>query len=101
MFKFWIFRLAGVPEDVWSDDAASYYYPYDYPPRCARIWEFITKNLAWLEKKYFIFSDDEPDEYSTKPVPIWLSLCLVVAYIVWGAFIFQVSEQRIEIFFRK
>lgn len=57
-------RLAEVPEDVWSEDAVSYYY--DYP------------------------SDDEVDEYSTKPVPIWLSLCLVIAYIVWGAFIFQV-----------
>ena len=40
----------------------------------------------------FGVSDDEDlmDDYSTKNVPIWLSLCLVVAYIVWGAFIFQV-----------
>ena len=38
-------------------------------------------------------SEDEDlmDDYSTKNVPIWLSLCLVVAYIVWGAFIFQVG----------
>ncbi len=40
------------------------------------------------------FSDDDlGDDYSRKNVPIWLSLLLVVAYIVWGAFIFQVKCQ--------
>ena len=36
-------------------------------------------------------SEEENEDYSTKPVPIWLSVCLVIAYIVGGAFIFQVS----------
>lgn len=35
-------------------------------------------------------SEDEMEDYSTKPVPIWLSICLVIGYIVGGAFLFQV-----------
>ncbi len=37
-------------------------------------------------------SDDDVDHYSRKSVPIWLALSLVVAYIVWGSFIFRVSS---------
>lgn len=39
-------------------------------------------------------SDDEDlaEDYSQRNVPIWLSLCLVIAYIVMGAFIFQEWE---------
>lgn len=36
-------------------------------------------------------SEDEPEDFSTKPVPIWLSICLVIGYIVGGAFLFKVS----------
>ncbi len=36
--------------------------------------------------------DDLADDYSQRNVPIWLSLLLVIAYIVWGAFIFQEWE---------
>ena len=36
-------------------------------------------------------SEDEVEDYSTKPVPIWLSICLVIGYIVGGAFLFQVK----------
>ncbi len=67
-------RLDRVPEDDWMQHeedevaAATYYYD-DYP------------------------SDDE-DDYSRKSVPIWLSLCLVIAYIVWGAFIFKVGKKE-------
>ena len=35
-------------------------------------------------------SEDEPEDFSTKPVPIWLSICLVIGYIVGGAFLFKV-----------
>ena len=47
----------------------------------------------WVEEAYYYdeyMSEDDADDYSQKSVPIWLSLCLVIAYIVWGAFIFQV-----------
>jgi hypothetical protein len=56
------YRLDRVPEDEWIED---YYEDY--------------------------VSEDEAEDYSTKPVPIWLSVCLVIAYIIGGAFIFQVS----------
>ncbi len=36
-------------------------------------------------------SEDEEEDYSRKNVPIWLCLCVVIAYIVWGAFIFRVT----------
>ena len=55
------YRLDRVPEDEWIED---YYEDY--------------------------VSEDEMEDYSTKPVPIWLSVCLVIAYIIGGAFIFQV-----------
>ena len=48
----------------------------------------------WVEESYYYdeyMSEDDADDYSQKSVPIWLSLCLVIAYIVWGAFIFQVG----------
>ena len=35
-------------------------------------------------------SEDEVEDYSTKPVPIWLSICLVIGYIIGGAKLFQV-----------
>ena len=56
------YRLDRVPEDEWIED---YYEDY--------------------------VSEDDVEDYSTKPVPIWLSVCLVVAYIIGGAFIFQVG----------
>jgi len=37
-------------------------------------------------------SEDEPEDFSTKPVPIWLSICLVIGYIVGGAFLFKEWE---------
>ena len=39
-------------------------------------------------------SEDEPEDFSTKPVPIWLSICLVIGYIVGGAFLFKVRLLR-------
>lgn len=66
-------RLDRVPEDDWL--AADPYYYDDY------------------------YSEDEQDDYSRKSVPIWLSLLLVVAYIVWGSYIFRVSlGSRLEIY---
>ena len=42
---------------------------------------------------YYDDSDEEPDiDYSRKPVPILLSIVLVVAYIIGGAFLFQMWE---------
>ena len=58
------YRLDRVPEDEWI-------VPEDYYE------DYV--------------SEEENEDYSTKPVPIWLSVCLVIAYIVGGAFIFQVS----------
>jgi len=45
-----------------------------------------------MEEAYYYdeLSEDEEDDYTRKSVPIWLSLLLVVAYIVWGAYIFRV-----------
>jgi len=37
-------------------------------------------------------SEDEVEDYSTKPVPIWLSICLVIGYIIGGAKLFQEWE---------
>eukprot|EP00095_Tigriopus_kingsejongensis_P012240 maker-scaffold87_size395581-snap-gene-1.14 protein:Tk12240 transcript:maker-scaffold87_size395581-snap-gene-1.14-mRNA-1 annotation:"AGAP004717-PC" len=56
-------RLDRVPEDDWLGGD-----PYYYDDYC---------------------SEDEQDDYSRKSVPIWLSLLLVVAYIVWGSYIFR------------
>lgn len=61
-------RLGRVPEDEWAAEASYYYDDY--------------------------VSEDETDDYSRKSVPIWLSICLVVAYIVWGAFIFKASRSN-------
>ena len=36
-------------------------------------------------------SEEEMEDFSTKPVPIWLSIFLVIGYIVGGAFLFQVG----------
>ena len=38
-------------------------------------------------------SDTEVEEdFSTKPVPIWLSIFLVIGYIVGGAYLFRVCN---------
>ena len=55
----------------------------------------VPEDDDWMEGPYYYedyMSDEEIDDYSTKSVPIWLSLLLVVLYIVWGAFIFQVRD---------
>ena len=47
----------------------------------------------WIEDPYFYedyISEDEIEDYSTKPVPIWLSILLVLIYIGFGAYIFRV-----------
>ena len=42
---------------------------------------------------YYDESDEEADiDYSRKPVPILLSIVLVVTYIIGGAFLFQMWE---------
>jgi len=57
-------------DDGWYDDQS--YYEVEY---------------------YYDDSDEEPDiDYSRKPVPILLSIVLVVAYIIGGAFLFQMWE---------
>jgi len=61
-------RVARLPEDNWMDDQ-SYYEEY-----------------------YYDESEDDGDDYSRKPVPILLSIILVVAYIIGGAFLFQMWE---------
>lgn len=58
-------RLGRVPEDEWVEDPY-YFEDYEY-------------------EEY----EDEMDDYSTKSVPIWLSICLVIGYILGGAFLFQ------------
>ena len=78
-------RLDRVPEDDWMHDegpaATETYYYEDYGGGG--------------------ISDDEMDDYSRKSVPIWLSLCLVIAYIVWGAFIFQVRVLSLMLYIRE
>ena len=50
----------------------------------------------WIEDPYYYeeyISEDDDDageDYSTKNVPIWLSILLVVSYIILGAYIFRV-----------
>ena len=61
-------RVARLPDDGWMDDQ-SYY-----------------------EDFYYEESEDEGDDYSKKPVPILLSIILVIAYIIGGAFLFQMWE---------
>ena len=57
-------------DDGWYDDQS--YYEVEY---------------------YYDESDDDADiDYSRKPVPILLSIVLVVAYIIGGAFLFQMWE---------
>lgn len=57
-------------DDGWCDDQS--YYEVEY---------------------YYDESDEEADiDYSRKPVPILLSIILVVTYIVGGAFLFQMWE---------
>ena len=43
-------------------------------------------------------SEDEVEDFSTKPVPIWLSIFLVIGYIVGGAFLFQVCKHSLQTF---
>jgi len=61
-------RVARLPDENWMDDQ-SYYEEY-----------------------YYDESEDEADDYSRKPVPILLSIILVIAYIIGGAFLFQMWE---------
>ena len=51
-------------------------------------------NIILVQVEYYYDdSDEEPDiDYSRKPVPILLSIVLVVAYIIGGAFLFQMWE---------
>ena len=57
-------------DDGWYDDQS--YYEVEY---------------------YYEDSDEDTDvDYSRKPVPILLSIILVVAYIIGGAFLFQMWE---------
>ena len=44
------------------------------------------------EEYYYDESEDDIDDYSRKPVPILLSILLVIIYIVGGAFLFQMWE---------
>lgn len=63
-------RVARLPEDNWTDDQQSYYEEFYYEES----------------------EDDGGDDYSRKPVPILLSILLVIVYIVGGAFLFQMWE---------
>jgi hypothetical protein len=72
-------RLDRVPEDDWLEAEDQH-----------------TPTYSYTLDEYATASEDEADDYSRKSVPIWLSLCLVIAYIVWGAFIFQVSVRFIR-----
>jgi len=47
---------------------------------------------SYYEDYYYAESDDDLDDVSKRPVPILLSILLVVAYIVGGAFLFQMWE---------
>jgi len=47
---------------------------------------------SYYEEFYYADSDDDLDDVSKRPVPILLSILLVVAYIVGGAFLFQMWE---------
>jgi len=44
------------------------------------------------DEYYYDESEDDIDDYSRKPVPILLSILLVIVYIVGGAFLFQMWE---------
>ena len=61
-------------EDGWVDSEHSGYYNYD-------------SDFYYEESE-----DDAGADYSRKPVPILLSILLVIAYIVGGAFLFQMWE---------
>ena len=41
----------------------------------------------------YAYSDEEEDNHHNKPVPIWLSILLVVGYIFGGAFMFSSWEK--------
>ena len=45
------------------------------------------------EDDYIDSDEDEADQHHNKPVPIWLSILLVVGYIFGGAFLFSGWEQ--------
>ena len=47
---------------------------------------------SYYEEYYYDESEDDGDDYSRKPVPILLSIILVVTYIIGGAFLFQMWE---------
>lgn len=57
----------------------------------------IVPEDEWIEDPYFYedyISEDEVEDYSSKPVPIWLSILLVLIYIGFGAYIFRVSSLK-------
>ena len=47
---------------------------------------------SYYEEYYYDESKDDGDDYSRKPVPILLSIILVITYIIGGAFLFQMWE---------
>ena len=60
-------RLSRLPESVEVDYEDEYVYDYEYD-----------------------YSEEEDEEsHHNKPVPIWLSILLVVGYIFGGAFLFS------------
>jgi len=61
--------------------------------------KFATEPGGWGDDQsyyedeyYYDESEDDIDDYSRKPVPILLSILLVIIYIVGGAFLFQMWE---------
>ena len=59
-----------------------------------REYEVTRDSIILVQVEYYYDdSDEDPDiDYSRKPVPILLSIVLVVAYIIGGAFLFQMWE---------
>jgi len=63
------------------------------PPRMARLQEDPWIDDPYYDEFYYDESEEEADDYSQKSVPIWLSICLVIIYIVGGSFLFQEWEK--------
>ena len=67
-----------------------------------RRFSLYSQDSEWIEDPYYyeeyISEEDEPGEdYSTKNVPIWLSILLVLVYIGFGAYLFRVSTMMYSI----
>ena len=60
------------------------------PSPCSN--RYHTRRICIVQEYYYDESEDDLDEVSKRPVPILLSILLVVAYIVGGAFLFQMWE---------